>query len=361
MQDINLKLSVLDVENKYRIDYKETVYGTDNIVSYGEDNAAPILFKNCYKNSSTLSSIINGAVNYILGDKVIVNDGAASMAEQVNRNGMTMRQFVANLALSYMIYGGFAFQIIYSKIGLPVELFPLDFSRCRTNENGNKIFYNKKGWTKYSTKSEVFDKFNPKTFNQEKPTQVFYYKGDYTSNVYPLPPYYAAIKDVLTEIECTNYSLNSVSNGFSAKHIINIPEAGNLTDEQKGEIETAIKNKFCGSDAEANFMLFWTNGEEQIDVKKIESDDSPERYITIKKDARNAIYAAMRCTPNLMGLPTETTGFNSQEYSSAFKLFQRTVIDGIQNILIESISKVFRTKDAISIVPFSISFDEENN
>lgn len=351
-----LKLSVLDVERKYSYDYEEVVYGNDNIVSYGKDNAAPTLFKRCYKESATLSAIINGSVNYICGDDVIVNEQASSMSEQVNRKGMTMRQFVANIAQSYLLYGGFAFQIIYSKIGVPIEFYPLDFSKCRTNEDGTKIFYSKKTWGKYTTKASVYDAYNPKKI---KDTQVFYYKGDFTSNVYPLPPYYAALKDILTEIECANYSLNSVSNGFAAKHIINIPEAGNLTDEQKRDIEKAIKTKFCGSDADANFMLFWNDGEQSLDVKKIEGDDSPERYITIKKDARSNIYAAMRCTPNLFGLPTETTGFNNQEYSSAFKLYQRTVISPIQKIIIESISKIFYAKDAIDIKPFSIKFDEE--
>lgn len=350
-----VKLSVLDVERKYHYEYEENVYSGDNIVSYGKDNTAPILFKNCYKNSATLSSIINGAVNYILGDDIIVNDSASTMKEQVNRKGMTMRQFVSNIAKSYMIYGGFAFQIIYSKAGVPVELYPLDYAKCRVNEDFTKVFYCKKNWGKYTTKANVYDMFNTSKISD---TQVFFYRGDDTSSVYPLPPYFSALKDILTEIECANYSLNSVSNGFSAKHIINIPEAGNLTDEQKREIEKAIKTKFCGSDADANFMLFWNDGEQSLDVKKIEGDDSPERYITLKKDARSNIYASLRCTPNLMGLPTETTGFNNQEYSSAFKLYQRTVIKPIQEVIIECISKVFRNKDVISIVPFSIKFEE---
>lgn len=360
MENINLKLSVLDIEKKYKYDYEETCYGKDNIVSYGKDNDAPLLFKNCYRNSSTLSGIINGMVNYILGDAVVVNDSAAKFKEKVNRSGMNMRQFVSNLALSYGIYGGFAFQVIYSKLGVPVELFPLDFSRCRTNESGTKIYYSKKNWTKYTTKSEVFDRFDRSNVKSDKPTQIFYYKGDFTNNVYPLPPYFSAIKDVLTEIECANYSLNSVSNGFSAKYLFNIPETGNLTDEQKRDIGEAIKTKFCGSETEANFMLYWTDGEQTMDIKKIESDDSPERFIAIKNDARACIYAAMRCTPNLMGLPTETTGFNAQEYSSAFKLYQKTVIQNIQDIIVESIGKVLGASDAISIVPFTISFDEEN-
>lgn len=357
MED-KIRLSVIDTERKYTYEYEEATYGNDSIVSYGKDNNAPILFKNCYRNSATLKSIIDGTVNYILGDDIIVNEGAAALAEKVNRAGMTMRQFIANIALSYEMYGGFAFQVIYSKLGTVAELFPLDFSRCRTNEKGDKIFYSRKAWTKYSTKAEVFDRFDISKIDLAKPTQIFYYKGDFTSNVYPLPPFYAAIKDILTEIECANYSLNSVSNGFSARYIFNMPEGGNLTDEQKEGIQDAIKNKFCGADADSNFMLYWSDGEKDMTITKIEADSTPERFVAIKDNARQNIYTAMRCTPNLMGLPTATTGFSSQEYASAFKLYNKTVITPIQDIIKEAICKVLG-EDAISFIPFAIKFEEE--
>ena len=41
-----LKLSVLDVEERYKYEYSEPVYSTEQIVSYGSDNLAPILFNN---------------------------------------------------------------------------------------------------------------------------------------------------------------------------------------------------------------------------------------------------------------------------------------------------------------------------
>lgn len=354
-----IKLSVLDVEKKYHYEYDETTYGTQNIVSYGADNNAPALFNNCYKNSATLKSIIDGSVNYILGDEVIVNDEAASMREQVNRKGMTMRHFIGQLALSYQKFGGFAFQVIYNKLGVVCELYPLDFARCRTNEYGTKIWYSKKAWTKYATKADEYDAFNPTKVNMENPTQIFYFKGDFSTNVYPLPPYYGAIKDVLTEIEASNYSLNSVSNGFAAKYIINFPEVDNLTDEQKRGIENAIKNKFCGTEAESNFMLYWQGSDGQkLDIQKLESDETNERYIAIRNAARENIYTSMRCTPNLMGLPTATTGFNSQEYSAAFKLYNKTVIQPIQESICGAINKVLGKKDAVTITPFAIEFDE---
>lgn len=360
MRNSDIKLSVLDVERKYNYEYEEVTYGTDSIVSYGKDNNAPILFKNCYRNSATLKSIIDGNVNYILGDNIEVSDEAASWREKVNRTGMTMRQFVANLAQSFEMYGGFAFQVIFNKLRMPVELFPMDFSRCRTNEYGTKVFYSKKNWSKWGTKSTEYEAFNPSTVGvNENYTQVYYYKGDYNYTVYPLPPFFSAIKDILTEIECANYSLNSVSSGFSAKYILNMPKVDNLTDEQKQGIEDAIKNKFCGSDTDANFMLYWQDGDEALSISKIESDDAPEKFIAIKDNARTNIFTAMRATPNLFGLPTATTGFNSQEYADAFKLYEKTVIEPVRDVIKESIDKVLNIKDSIKIIPFSIQFNNE--
>lgn len=352
----NIKLSVIDIERNFKYDYFENIYGTEGMVSYGEDNLAPNLFNNCYKNSATLKSIIDGSVNYVLGDNIECN--VASISEQVNRNGMTIRQFIANIAMSYLKFGGFAIQVIYSKAGIPVELYPLDFARCRTNEKGTKIYYNKK-WGKYTTKSDVYDRFDPKNIDWKKPTQIFYFKGDFTNNVYPLPPYFASIKDILTEIECSKYSLNTVAKGFSARYIFNFPSVNNLTDEQKENIETAIKNKFCGSDTDANFMLYWQDGDEKMEVTKIEQDDAPEKFIAIKDNCRENIFIAMRATPNLFGLPTKTTGFNSQEYASCLKLYLKSVINPIQDIITEVLNKVFNTKNSVKFIPFSINF--ENN
>ena len=128
MNDIKIELSVLDTEGRFNYEYDENTYGADDIVSYGKDNDAPKQFKYCYMNSATLKSVVDGSVNYILGEEVVVNDEGATFKDKVNRNGMTMKDIVAKSALSYQIYGGFAIQVIYNKLGVPVELFPLDFS-----------------------------------------------------------------------------------------------------------------------------------------------------------------------------------------------------------------------------------------
>lgn len=353
----NIQLSVLDIQNKYVVDPEELTYGTKSLVTWGLDNQLPVLYNNCYNKSASLKAIIDGIINYTLGDDIFLDDAAAYWREKVNRTGMTMRQFIAKLDFNLNVYGGFAIQVIYNKLGAVVEMFPLDFGRCRTNEDGTKIYYAKK-WTKYQTKSQEFDCFDPTNIDKENPTQIFYYKGDFTSSVYPLPPYAGAIYDVLTEIECAKYSLNTVARGFSAKYVFNFPEADNLTDEQKKGIQEAIKTKFCGSECETNFLLFWKNTDGQgIDIQKIESDETPERYIAIKDNARTNIFVSMKCTPVLFGLPNASNGFSTNEYSDSYKLFQKSVIAPQQDIIIEAIEKITGCKDAIHIAPFVLNFD----
>ena len=359
----NIQLSVLDIEKKYVIDPEETTYGTNRMVTWGLDNQLPFLYRNCYNQSASLKSIIDGIINYVMGDDVVVNDSAAYWREKVNRTGMTMRQLIAKIDFSFNVYGGFAIQVIYNKLGNPVELFPLDFGKCRTNEDGTKIYYAKK-WTKYQTKSEEYDRFDPNNIDMEKATQIYYYKGDFTNSVYPLPPYAGAIYDVLTEIECAKYSLNTVARGFSAKYLIQFPENSNLTDEQKKGIQDAIRTKFTGPDTDVNFMLYWRNGDsdaDKIEVTKIESDETPKRYIAIKDNARTNIFVSMKCTPVLFGLPNASNGFATQEYSDSFKLFQKSVIEPQQDTILHAINTIIGRPDGVYIAPFVINFDTTTN
>lgn len=360
MEENRIQLSVLDIENKYVVDPEEAIYGNKSLVTWGLDNQLPVLYHNCYNKSATLKAIIDGTINYVLGDDIVIDDNAAYWREKVNRTGLTMRQLISKLDFNLNVYGGFAIQVIYNKLGQVVELFPLDFGRCRTNEDGTKVYYAKK-WTKYQTKSQEFDRFDPKHINKDNPTQIFYYKNDTTNSIYPLPPYAGAIYDVLTEVECAKYSLNTVARGFSAKYVFNFPEANNLTDEQKEGIEKAIKSKFCGSENEANFMLYWKNEDGSgIEVTKIESDETPERYIAIKDNARTNIFVSMRCTPLLMGLVNGiSTGFATNEYRDSYKLFQKSVIEPQQDVIIEALEKITGAKDGIHITPFVIDFGTE--
>lgn len=355
-----IKLSVVDVERKYTYDPAETVYGGGNgIVSWGADNDVPKLLYNCYANSATLKAAIDQSINYILGDGVVVNDSAASWKEKINRRGEKMDSLIEHIVNDYYLYGNFAIQIIYNKLGVPVELYALDVARCRLNSDKNKVYYSKKVWTKYQTKADEYDRFGYADFDPNRPTQIYFYNGTGIRSLYNPAPWSAALDDVLTEIEGSHYSLNSVVNGFSARYIINLPDTANLTDEQKKTIEDGIRSKFTGSESPSNFMLYFNNDESKnITVQKIESNEEPEHFQTIRNGARTNILTSLRMSSMLLGLALENTGFASKEYSDTFRLYDKTVAQPVRNKIEAVVNSIIGVEDGVKIIPFTIKFED---
>lgn len=352
MEKMDVKLSVIETENKYYYDPTETTYGgKDAIVSWGPDNNIPNLLLNCYESSPSLKAACDMAVNYVLGDNVSVTESLWS--ETINRRGETMKDLIEHLAADYEIFGNFCFEVIFNLLGTPVELYAIDVAKCRLNEDGDKVFYSKKRWTKYQTKAEVFDRFGRAKFDPEHPAQMFFYNGTGIRRTYNKSPWGAALDDVLTEIEASKYALNCVSNGFSVKHFISFPDAS-LTDEQKRNVEDGIKNKLTGSEGNT-FAVYW-KGTEDISIQKIESDSSPEKMAEIKKQSTAAIFTSMKMSPLLCGLAAENVGFSTTEFRDSFALYERSVARPTREIITKCIESVIANDIKITITPFTIDF-----
>lgn len=352
-----VRLSVVDYQRPPVPTFAEPTTSSATWVTYGADNKFPNALLDFYDKSATVGTIVNGFVDYILGDEVVISEKTKRFATTANRRGETLADIVRQLAFDFTLYGGFAIQVIYAKNGENIaELYALDFAKTRSNKDGDRLYYRPKGWG-LGGKMLEYPAFDRKLDAKMFPSQVLYFKNG-ARTTYPKPMYIGALADIQTEIACSQYNLSSISRGLMARYILNFPDAGNLTDEQKQTIERGIKEKFCGADLDTNFMMYWKIGDERLEVEKLDADDQNERFITIKQDARENIYTAFRATPNLFGLPTATTGFSAQEYSQAFKLFQRTVIAPMQNSIMRVFDKIFDTAEAIAIVPFSIKFDE---
>lgn len=360
MNNENLKLSVVEIEKKYTVSTNETVYGGGKgIVSWGEDNSLPNLLATCYDESATLKAVIDQTVSYLKGDGININEKASKWAEKINRRGLTLEDLVEHLGYDFITYGNFAVQVVFNKLGVPCELFPLDVTRCRLSEDGDVVYYSKKSWTKYQTKAEAYARFGRADFDPEKPTQIYFYNGNGIRRVYNRAPWFSSLDDVLTEIESGHYSLNAVSNGFAAKYIINLPQTSNLTDEQKRTISDGIKEKFCGPDAESNFMLYWSDGDAVLDVKKIEADETPERFNSIRKASKDSIFTSLRMNPLLCGYAAENTGFSTSEFSDSFKLYEKTVAAGWRALIEKAISEMTGVEKAVTIKPFVINFETQ--
>lgn len=352
-----LNFTIVDTKRPEVPQYEENS-NAKGFVNWGKDNTFPSEVYKMYLNSVTVRSIIDGTVNYICGNGINVDESAAKWKGKINRKGEELPDLISQVATDLMIYDGFAIQVIYNKMGTVVEMYALDFGRCRVNSNGDKVYYSSK-WGTYTTKYKEYDAFDRSKINPENPTQIYFYKGA-ARTCYPYPTWGGAFKDALTEIETGKLQLNSVANGLNAKSLITLPnDTGTLTNEEKEAVEEAIREKFYGSEATSSFFLFWREeGMSEMKVDSIKTEDDSNKFKTMKESARDNIFVAFRATPTLFGILQQAKGFSKTEYKEAYELYYKIQVKPRQKKICSVLNKIIGADNAVTILPFDIDTDE---
>jgi len=314
-----LSFSVFELEKTDMPDAKEVIRSGYDYVSWGKDNRFPQDLYDMYQNSAILQSVINGTADYVFGSGVI------SAFDVVNDKYETLEDVVKRCVFDYLIFGGFAVQLMY-KGGKVEAIYWLDFQKCRRSEDEKKVFYSD-DWGKYARKALEYKAWTPDT---DKGTCIFYYKGHKTRGIYPVPMYIGALKSVKISTEISNFHLNNITKGFASNAIISFNN-GEPDEDTKARIEKDVKEKFCGTDNAGSFLLLFNESKENAcEIAKIQDDKFDLKYDALSKSVKEDIFIAFRATPTLFGLPNENNGFSKQEYLESFELYNKTVVVPIQ-------------------------------
>lgn len=321
-----------------------------NFIGWGDNNDYPVYLYTLFNEVATLRTLLNSVCDYVCGDNIISSNEVIISQDDI-------ADLVYDIALSYAIYGGFAIQVLRNKLGNVCKLVVLDMRYVRSSKKGDYIYYSE-DFGKHSFGRckalcyPAYDSQNPVD------SSVFFYKNE-KFNVYPQPVHVASVIACEMERKINEYHLNSLCNGFVGSVLVNMNN-GKPEDEQQQEIVDAFEEKFTGTQNAGRVIVSFNDSKENAaELLPLNTEDFGEKYKTLIARSQSQIYAAWRCTPNLVGVPTETTGFNSQEYTEAFKLFQRTVIAPIQKQIVKTINKLFEGQLEVTIDPFTIDF--ENN
>jgi hypothetical protein len=333
-------------------------------IDWGTGNRYPNYLLELYNTVPTLRAIINGNVDFITGDEVSIQPLTEDLKPgTMNRRGDTIREQVRDIAKDYEIYGGFCLQVIRDFAGRIAEIYYLDMRFVRMNKDCN-VFYYCEDWGRVGhVKVQTYPAFLPGLENRwaeldEKArdfhaSSILFVKSVHTQT-YPAPLYAASVKDCEIERNITDYHLNSLSNGFVSSLIVNFNN-GIPTDEIKEEIENAFNEKFTGHQNAGRVMFSWNkNKESATDIVEPKLEDFGERYKALSTHSRQQIFAAFRAVPALFGIMTESTGFNEQEFSQAFRLYNRTQIRPVQRIIGDAYERIYGVPQPLTIKPFSI-------
>lgn len=330
---------------------KETVNKGRGFVEWGDRNLYPEYLLELYNTVPTLRAIINGTADFVCGDDIALDPAVRGVD----------RASVHDTSLDDGIYGGFAFQVIRDYDGIVAESRYIDvrFLRC---DKDNEVFRYSEKWGKGARDVVVYPKFYPYTLDEWKQlsddernrntSSIYYVKNTHTQT-YPAPAYAAAIKDCELERGIADYHLNNLENGFTSSLVVNFNN-GVPTDEIRKQIEKDFTEKFCGHQNAGRVAFSWNVGrtnETTFTTPKVE--DFTAKYEALSKYARQMIYNSFGCTPALFGLMTETTGFSEQEFTEAFRLYNRTRVRPAQRRIADALEAIWG-RPVLIIKPFTL-------
>lgn len=343
------------------------VHGKD-YVQWGDGNAYPDYLLELVKTVPTLRSIIQGTVDFIVGDDATILPLVEGYAPGVmNKRGDTIMEQVEDLARDYETYGGFALQVIRGMDGSVVEVYYTDIRFLRLNKEGDVFYYSEKWGERGRRDAIVYPAFRgdiaekwagmSKEDRDRNASSILYVKSSH-SQVYPLPVYAASVKACEIERMIDDYHLSSIMNGFASSLIVNFNN-GQPTDEMKEEIERDFDEKFTGAGNAGRVMFSWNKSKDNATTFEVPPvTDFGEKYKALAENSREKIFTAFRAYPNLFGLST-STGFNIEEFEQAFKLYNRTAVRPVQRMIADAYDRIYGQQGVLNIVPFSLGGETE--
>ena len=357
------------LETNIVLPVEKSISGRD-MVEWGIKNAYPDYLLDLYNNVPTLRSIINGNIDYVAGDDVKILPLREDYTnDEMNMSGETIREQIRDIAKDFEIYGGFALQVIRDLTGAVAEVYYIDMRYLRTNKEGNVFYYSEKWGKSNRTDVVVYPAFMPKLdwdnlTDEERnrhASSILFVKNVHTQ-VYPAPLYAASVRACEIERQIDIFHLSDVNNHFVSSAIVNFNN-GDPGDEMKAEVEEELNNKFSGAANAGRIMCSWNkNKDSATNIVEFKVEDFGERYKALSQHSRTQIFTAFRAIPLLFGLTSEAnTGFSTEEFEQSFKLYNRTQIQPIQRMICDAYDKIYGQKGVLTIKPFSMSGDTEDN
>lgn len=344
MEKIN-KMSFLAIEPSVQIVIPEPIQKSSNnkdYVPYGRDNRYPKYLLKLYTECSTLKSIIEGNINFVLGDDIILAGWS---------KGDT-RALISKIVRDYYVFGYAFIQVIRNNGGDVTELYHLKSEDVRTDKDRESFWYSDSWYKSGSAKALVYPRFLGGDVGRTQATSVIML-GD-GRDTYPAPIWSSAIRDAEIQVRIEDFHLTELENNFLSSAIVNFNN-GIPSSEEKLEIERNISEKFSGSKNAGRMLLSFNNSVvNRTTLERLSSDNFDSRYDGLSRRSREQLFISFRAQPLLFGLTSESSvGFSTQEFSDLFKLYQKTQISPVQDMLVDLFTNIFGY-EALTITPFTI-------
>jgi hypothetical protein len=332
-------------------------------VYYGLNNLLPQYFIGLYDNCAVHKAVITSKVNQIMGDGIVSLNNPMATINLIN-DTETVSEVLRKVALDYMIFGGFALNIIWSKDRKSIaEIYHVDFSRIRSGKidpdtDKVKCYYYSPDWT--NPKKYIPEEIKAFSQSEKEPSQLLYFKNYLPSaSYYPVPDWSAGQRAIEINVESLNFHMNNLRKGMNPSLWINYNN-GIPGEEEQRIIVRALESQYGGSDNAGQAIISFNESKEQSpEITQIPRDDHDSYYQILNDDITRTILSAHRVSSaELFGIATVGKLGGSDEIVQHSEYFRKMVIQPYQDQLLPVFNKLlslkFERPTTLEVKPLSL-------
>jgi hypothetical protein len=323
---------------------KETPKGW---VTLGEANLFSNYLIDLYY-ASPVHSALTMSISFMIAGKEIKSNNPAAQREIDRLKLNTIRR---PIALDAKMQGGYYLEVIWSVDRSTIaKINHLPYENCRlavANEEDiiSGIYYSK-DWSDTRKKKNIptfIPMYNPTT-KAEEPSQVLFV-GVMTpgSAYYPKPDYYSAINYIEITRDISEFYRAFLSNGMAPSYFLHMNNGIPDPEEQmaiRRNWETMVGAKKAGKVV----FTFNESADRAPRLDLVPMSDADKQWQELSVQSRENILAAHRVTsPLLFGIrDAGGLGSNADEMKSAYRIFNRNIIEPYQKIITDSLEEIFK-------------------
>jgi len=335
-------------------------YGASVMVPYGQMNRYPDFLLLLYSESPTHAAVVNNKATYIYGGGLRYK-GETYVDEEGNVKPKPIDQplntkepigvTIYKCILDYKMFNYFAVEVVYNRLGRPVQYIHIPGHLVRTNMERSKFWY-RENWTGGLCESIEFDAADsPPSENELTTSKIFFFDGYLPSvNIcYPAPEYTAGIKGIATDAAINTFNHANIKTHFSPSSIITFFLGNNVDEDTKKETEKALTDSYTG-EAGGKMIIDWQspNGK-KAEVTALSPGEWDKAYLATAAKVQSDIFIAHQVTnPMLMGVKTEGQLGGATELETAYAIFKATYIDKERTTLEGAFNRLFANSAIIT-------------
>jgi hypothetical protein len=276
----------------------------------------------------------------------------------------TLDEVMRKCALDYMLFGGFALNVIWSRDRSRIaEIYHLDFSRLRVEKlNAETDLMEHIYYSPLWKDTKRFPPIKLTSFNKnsEDPSQVYYYKSYMPSmTYYPVPDWSAGQRAIEIDVEMKNFHLNNLRKGMVPSLWINYNN-GIPGEEEQRILTRALEEQYGGTDNAGQAIISFNESKEQSpEIVQIPRNDNDNYYAALNEDITRSILSSHRVSSaELFGISTAGKLGTSREIEEHSEYFRKMVIMPYQNDILPVFNKLltlkYNKKTTLEIKPLSL-------